>query len=318
MKTQTRFISFTNRSRNAAVSSIAHASVGVAMLLGFCFTNLRSTMAHHPNKECQPVTPRHDLIGPIGNRLEPDHRRKYNRPSYWMGKIAYKIAPSSQEAMAWHRAVHSGAYESPKECMRLEKHFFYPKPWQLLNVGPRRSVLESPNSDHLQSVGIDLRDENNSVELIPQELDGPNDMVISDESLPAPVTEELELPDVKVAPIDDATPIEKPTEPQSIAPQPPALTAPQLKTPDLNSPDLGRLETKDASVPEKHMARNEMAGPISQVTATVPAKAAQHAAFKKSERVTTPAVSRTGVSRSKPELRKAETPAWFSRLQHSS
>ena len=95
--------------------------------------------AHDPDRKNQPVTPIIDVIGPLGNNLKPGHRRGYNRPSYIEGKIAYHLAPSSQEAMSWHRAVHSGAYKDPKKCLRLEQHFFYPKPWQVLTVGPRRS-----------------------------------------------------------------------------------------------------------------------------------------------------------------------------------
>ena len=40
------------------------------------------------------------------------YRRRYNRPKYLGGKIAYHIAPSSQEAMAWHEAEHLGAYKN--------------------------------------------------------------------------------------------------------------------------------------------------------------------------------------------------------------
>ncbi|QDV43280.1 hypothetical protein Enr13x_31350 [Stieleria neptunia] len=96
--------------------------------------------AHHPDRQNQPVRQRVDLIGPLGNRLDPGYRRVYNRPTYWGGKIAYLIAPTSQEAMAWHRAEHSGAYEAPKKHMRLEQHYFYPKPYHALTVGPRRAT----------------------------------------------------------------------------------------------------------------------------------------------------------------------------------
>ena len=121
---------------------------GVAAVAATAFGG--AAFAHHPDKENMPVHQRIDVIGPVGNRLPPGHRRVYNRPTYIGGKIAYWIAPSSQEAMAWHRAEHSGAYEPPKKCLRLEQHYFYPKPWEVLQVGPRRSVLEPPQEDRFE------------------------------------------------------------------------------------------------------------------------------------------------------------------------
>ena len=93
--------------------------------------------AHHPERQCQPVHQRIDVIGPIGNWLPMSHRRRYNRPSNIGGKIAYYIAPSSQEAMAWHDATHRGLYENDRP--RMAQHFFYPKPWEALQIGTRHS-----------------------------------------------------------------------------------------------------------------------------------------------------------------------------------
>ncbi len=118
--------------RWAAVFALATAAIG------------GTAAGHHPDTRNLPIRQPIDLIGPVGNRLPPGHRRVYNRPSYVGGKLAYWIAPSSQEAMAWHRAVHAGAYRKPKKHLRLEQHFFYAKPWEVLQVGPRRSVLEPP------------------------------------------------------------------------------------------------------------------------------------------------------------------------------
>jgi hypothetical protein len=93
-----------------------------------------------------------DVIGPIGNRLPQSYRRTYNRPSYLGGKIAAKIEPSSQEAMAFHNAQDLGLYDNNglkgavtcKHCppQRVEQHYFYPKPWEVLTVGPRQDVLK--------------------------------------------------------------------------------------------------------------------------------------------------------------------------------
>ncbi|WP_182865812.1 hypothetical protein [Stieleria mannarensis] len=123
------FVSALAKSRRAAAFA-GFAALTVAM------TGLAA--AHHPDRENQTVHPRVDVIGPLGNRLHPSYRRVYNRPTYLGGKLAYLIAPSSQEAMAWHRAVHSGGYEKPKKHLRLEQHYFYPKPYHAMDVGPRR------------------------------------------------------------------------------------------------------------------------------------------------------------------------------------
>ncbi|MGB7328793.1 MAG: hypothetical protein WBD31_28200 [Rubripirellula sp.] len=100
-----------------------------------------SAQAHHPDRENQPLGPRIDVIGPIGNRLPASYRRTYNRPTNIGGWIAYKIAPSSQEAMAWHAATHQNAYKCDRP--RLESHYFYPKPYEALRTGPR----PKPDSD---------------------------------------------------------------------------------------------------------------------------------------------------------------------------
>ncbi|MDV6033703.1 MAG: hypothetical protein F9B45_27140 [Phycisphaera sp. RhM] len=127
---------------------IRSRGVAVLALLTVALTSVAT--AHHPDRESRPVRQRVDLIGPMGNRLPPSYRRVYNRPTYWGGKIAYLIAPTSQEAMAWHRAEHAGAYEAPKKHMRLEQHYFYPKPYHALTVGPRRSTdpsaMKAPES----------------------------------------------------------------------------------------------------------------------------------------------------------------------------
>lgn len=94
--------------------------------------------AQHPDRRNHPVRQPIDLIGPLGNRLPPSYRRTYNRPTYIGGKIAYWIAPSSQEAMAWQAAYRSGAYRD--HAPRLERHYFFPKPWEAMQVGPRDST----------------------------------------------------------------------------------------------------------------------------------------------------------------------------------
>lgn len=101
--------------------------------------------------------PRIDVIGPLGNRLPESYRRQYNRPTYLGGKVAAVIAPSSQEAMAWQKAETLGLYDkngikgriNGYKCppQRVEQHYFYPKPWEVLQVGPRQdsSAAAIPN-----------------------------------------------------------------------------------------------------------------------------------------------------------------------------
>lgn len=120
-------------------------SLVVVALLATAATSA-SVHAHEPDTRSLPVRQRIDLIGPIGNRLPPGHRRKYNRPNHWTGWIAYRIAPSSQEAMSWHRAQHDGAYQKPKNTKRIEYHYFYPKPWEAMRIGARPSVNQAPES----------------------------------------------------------------------------------------------------------------------------------------------------------------------------
>ena len=121
-----------------------------------------SAFAHEPCRECQPVRPRIDVIGPIGTNLPPSYRRTFNRPRFLPGKIAYLIAPSSQEAIAWHKAEHQCAYAN--NLGRIEPHYFYPKPWEALKVGPRATLASKKSS--LQLVPL-----SETPELTPSDLD---------------------------------------------------------------------------------------------------------------------------------------------------
>lgn len=68
------------------------------------------------------------------------YRLRYNRPRYLGGKIAYHIAPSSQEAMAWAENMDRGFYDGIHHPP-LVKRYCYPKPWEALNTGPRPNTL---------------------------------------------------------------------------------------------------------------------------------------------------------------------------------
>lgn len=84
-------------------------------------------------------------------KLEPkNYRERYNRPRYVGGKIAYYIAPSSQEGMAWHEHKHRGSYRN--HAGPVFKSYNYPKPWEALQVGPRSAYpIVAPGSGNVIS-----------------------------------------------------------------------------------------------------------------------------------------------------------------------
>lgn len=168
-------------------------------------------MAHHPDRMSQPVQSRGDLIGPLGNQLPPGHRRVYNRPGKWAGKIAYWIAPSSQEAMTWHRDQHAGLYPDglcPDSCPRTVQQFFYPKPWESLRIGARpknpadikRSSSYLSEDENVAENDTELVDE--SIEDLEPKLEMPQALRIGEDAGASKV-ESLEL-------IDEATILEAP------------------------------------------------------------------------------------------------------------
>lgn len=158
--------------------SFAHMLICSFTLVGFAVT----AEAHHPDRECRTVKPRVDVIGPLGNNFRPSYRREMNRPRFLGGLIAYKIAPSSQEAMAWHQAEHKSAYAN--EACRIEPRYMYRKPWEALKVGPRRSTVSDAPSNLQPS--LQPLAEGESVPLFPNTeatvVDEPEDsMALSDE-----------------------------------------------------------------------------------------------------------------------------------------
>lgn len=73
------------------------------------------------------------------------YRLRYNRPTYHGGKIAYHISPTSQEAMAWEENLDRGRYDG-FHCPPMYKRYFYPKPWEALNTGPRATYATKPGA----------------------------------------------------------------------------------------------------------------------------------------------------------------------------
>ena len=136
----------------------------ISTALAVCVSSI--ALAHNPDKENQKVHPQIEVIPPLGNALPISHRRKYNRPSNWMGRIAYYIAPSSQEAMAWHNSTHRGYYKN--KSPRMVTHYFYPKPWEGLRIGPRRPTTEensNPTTFDVPTLNVDSLE--NTTETIP-------------------------------------------------------------------------------------------------------------------------------------------------------
>jgi len=101
--------------------------------------------AHHPDYENKPVRLHFEPIPPWLNNIT-SFRERYNRPRYFAGKLLYHIEPTSQEAMSWHRSVHRGYYAD--HAPRMEDRYIYPKPWQMLTVGPRTPVGSAAGTDH--------------------------------------------------------------------------------------------------------------------------------------------------------------------------
>lgn len=80
--------------------------------------------------------PRPDILPYWLTSWHTEYRRQYNRPTYIGGKIAHCIEPTSQEAMVWCEANQMGLYNG-KNCPPMYKQYYYPKPWELIPMGPR-------------------------------------------------------------------------------------------------------------------------------------------------------------------------------------
>ncbi len=86
----------------------------------------------------------------IYNHHEP-YRLQYNRPTYHVGKaMYYVISPTSQEALSWKENLDEGRYNG-HHCPPVYKGYYYPKPWEVLNTGPR-PTFATPQSVNVQPV----------------------------------------------------------------------------------------------------------------------------------------------------------------------
>ncbi len=202
-----------------------------------------TTLAHHPDKENQPVHPRIDVIPPLGTSLKMSYRRRYNRPPNWAGKIAYYIAPSSQEAMAWHNATHRGYYEN--DSPRIVTHYFYPKPWEAMRIGPRprqddATEVETVDSAYAEGTSGEPIELTPGVEALPAPTEAAAPAPIEAE-VPAPIEGEAPAPieAEAPAPIEEAAgavEVELPSPRADVEPESASDQVPEL--PELTKPKI--------------------------------------------------------------------------------
>ncbi len=88
-----------------------------------------------------PAIQRPDLFPHAISRSIPEYRQVYNRPRNLTGWIAYKIEPSSQEAMAWQTNHCNGNYQN--HAGAYVPMYCYPKPWESLNTRGRLGLQQN-------------------------------------------------------------------------------------------------------------------------------------------------------------------------------
>jgi len=98
-----------------------------------------------------PAMQRRDFFPHTITSKIPEYRQVYNRPRYIPGLMAYKVEPSSQEAMAWQTNYCNGNYRNHAGAYVPE--YNYPKPWEAMNTRARPdtksnvSMLNSPTNN---------------------------------------------------------------------------------------------------------------------------------------------------------------------------
>lgn len=126
-------------SRMKSLKALSWVATCVAVLGG-------STMCHAGNwlsgTYLDPALQRPDLFPRVTHNQIPEHRAVYNRPRFVPGYIAYKIEPSSQEAMAWQTNYCNGNYAN--HAGPYVPHYYYLKPWEALNTRARPDLPKTP------------------------------------------------------------------------------------------------------------------------------------------------------------------------------
>ena len=113
--------------------------LALAALLPVCLPSF-SDAGERPTCNKDTCDPRPDILPYSLTSWHQDYRQIYNRPRYWSGRIAACIEPTSQEAMTWCEANQAGLYNGPqhgRENPPVYKRYCYPKPWEILQTGPR-------------------------------------------------------------------------------------------------------------------------------------------------------------------------------------
>ena len=125
-----------------------------ALLAIFLIGSVQHVSAHDSIHKL--MLPRVELFDWVERCELPSYRERYNRPRYIGGKIAYHIAPSSQEAMSWHENHHRGSYRN--HAGPTVRNFRFPKPWEVLPVGPRTPSHREVNhhADVEEDLDLDL------------------------------------------------------------------------------------------------------------------------------------------------------------------
>lgn len=116
------------------------ASLTIMLLFGFYSQSFAGDWLS--GTYLDPALPREDIFSHhIWNSI-PEYRKVYNRPRYVPGYLAYKIEPSSQEAMAWQTNYCNGNYAN--HSGPYVPHYYYPKPWEALKTASRPDFQKLP------------------------------------------------------------------------------------------------------------------------------------------------------------------------------
>jgi hypothetical protein len=107
-----------------------------------CFSGSLAKAVEHPILRNERPTllntrdPRPDILPRPFYDNHTEYRSQYNRPRFFTGWLAYEMSRTSQEAMVWKENYCSGNYDQ-HHMPAVYKTYYYPKPWEALNVGAR-------------------------------------------------------------------------------------------------------------------------------------------------------------------------------------
>lgn len=107
----------------------------------------------HAGHPYDPADPRPDFLPHTLYYAHDSYRKTYNRPRFIPGYLGSKFEPSSQEAMSWKDSYCGGWYGT--HCKTPVPHYYYPKPWEALNVGPRRDSRIPPTDPSVDPKPMD-------------------------------------------------------------------------------------------------------------------------------------------------------------------